>query len=101
MAEHNPTTAVDGGTEAALEEPDLQEYWRRNVRLIAGLFVIWFVVSFLAAILMAPQLNNVLFGNIPLSFWFAQQGSIIVFVILIFYYARRMNQLDREFGVED
>ncbi|MFW5911585.1 MAG: DUF4212 domain-containing protein [Halolamina sp.] len=80
---------------------DAQEYWRRNLRLIAGLLTIWFLVSFGAAILLARPLAVVSFGEIPLSFWFAQQGSIIVFVVLIFVYAWRMNKLDAEFGVED
>lgn len=84
-----------------LAEPDLKEYWRRNVRLIAGLFVVWFLVSFLAAILIANPLSEVFIGNLPAAFWFAQQGSIVVFVILIFVYARQMNKLDREYGVED
>lgn len=84
-----------------LTEQDVKEYWRRNVRLIAGLFVVWFAVSFLAAILIARPLMDVQFGQVPLAFWFAQQGSIMVFVILIFVYVWRMNQLDREFGVDD
>lgn len=84
-----------------LEESDVQEYWQRNVRLIVVLFVVWFVVSFLAAILLANPLTDVRFGEIPVAFWFAQQGSIMVFVLLIFVYVRRMNQLDREYGVED
>lgn len=84
-----------------LDPEDVREYWRRNVRLIAGLFVVWFAVSFLAAILIAEPLTEIPIGNIPLSFWFAQQGSIAVFVLLIYVYARQMNKLDREFGVED
>lgn len=87
--------------ESAPSDADLQEYWRRNVRLIVGLFVVWFAVSFLAAIILAEPLSEIKLGQIPLSFWFAQQGSIITFVILIFVYAWRMNALDREFGVED
>lgn len=84
-----------------LSEGDVKTYWRRNVRLIAGLFVIWFAVSFLAAILIAEPLMNIQIGQLPLAFWFAQQGSIMVFVILIFVYVWRMNQLDREYGVDD
>lgn len=83
------------------ETPDLKEYWRRNVRLISMLFVVWFAVSFLAAIILARPLSEVSIGNLPVSFWFAQQGSIAVFVLLIYIYARQMNKLDREFGVED
>ncbi|WP_330632001.1 DUF4212 domain-containing protein [Halocatena halophila] len=95
----------DGGTsddgELSLDDPRLEEYWRRNVRLILGLFAVWFGVSLLAGILLAGPLTEIQLGNIPVAFWFAQQGSIIVFVVLIFVYAWRMNALDREFGVED
>lgn len=80
---------------------DRREYWRRNLRLIGALFAVWFVVSFLAAIILARPLSDVYIGEIPLAFWMAQQGSIVVFVLLIFVYAWRMNKLDREFGVED
>ncbi len=96
---------TDGGTgddgELSLDDPRLEEYWRRNVRLILGLFAVWFGVSLLAGILLARPLTEIQLGNIPVAFWFAQQGSIIVFVVLIFVYAWRMNALDREFGVED
>lgn len=87
--------------EGPLDEPDYREYWRRNLRLIGILFAAWFAVSFLAAILLAEPLYEVPLGNVPLSFWFAQQGSIIAFVIIIWIYVWRMNKLDREFGVED
>lgn len=93
----NQTTESD----STPAQSDLKEYWRRNLKLIAGLFVIWFIVSFLFGIILAEPLSNVYIGNIPVPFWFAQQGSIIVFVIIIFVYARQMNKLDREFGVED
>ncbi len=76
-------------------------YWRANIRLIAILLVIWALVSLGAAILFAVPLSNFNVGQIPMSFWFAQQGSIIIFVILIFVYAWRMNKIDRQFGVEE
>lgn len=103
MSEVEPgaETATEQTTERTTDEAELREYWRRNVRLIGALFAVWFAVSFLAGILLAEPLFDISFGQIPLSFWFAQQGSIIVFVILIFVYAWRMNALDREFGVED
>jgi putative solute:sodium symporter small subunit len=63
--------------------------------------VIWFAVSYLAGILLAPALNNIMLGGYPLGFWFAQQGSIYVFVILIFWYAKKMGELDRQYGVEE
>lgn len=93
------TTVSDGGREE--EAPDLREYWRRNLRLITILMTIWFLVSFGAAILLARPLADVNIGNIPFSFWMAQQASIVVFVLLIYAYVKRMNKLDREFGVED
>ena len=84
-----------------LNEQQAKEYWRRNLSLMVKLLVIWFVVSFGFGILLVDVLNQVQIGGYKLGFWFAQQGSIYVFVILIFYYARKMGQLDREFNVEE
>ncbi|TCT24610.1 putative solute:sodium symporter small subunit [Melghiribacillus thermohalophilus] len=78
-----------------------KEYWKKNLRLIIGLLVIWFLVSLFAGIIMAKPFSNIPFFNLPLSFWFAQQGSIIFFVILIFYYARKMDQLDEQYDVKE
>lgn len=93
--------AETASKEQIIEEPDLREYWHRNLKLIGVLFAAWFAVSFLAAILLANPLSGVELGNVPVSFWFAQQGSIAVFVLLIWIYVWRMNELDREYGVED
>ncbi len=82
-------------------EADAKEYWRRNVRLMITLMVVWFVVSFGFGIILFEPLNAIRLGGYKLGFWFAQQGSIYVFVVLIFVYARRMAALDREFGVHD
>ena len=76
-------------------------YWRANLRLMAWLLAIWFVVSYGCGILFVEQLNTITFGGFKLGFWFAQQGSIYVFVVLIFVYVKKMNQLDRKFGVEE
>jgi putative solute:sodium symporter small subunit len=78
-------------------------YWRRNIRLVGVLLAIWFTVSYLLGIVLARPLNavNLPGTGIPLGFWFAQQGSIYVFVVLIFVYVRRMNALDREFQVDE
>jgi putative solute:sodium symporter small subunit len=76
-------------------------YWKANVRLVLISLVIWALVSFGAGILFRPMLSGVKVGGTDLGFWFAQQGSILVFLALIFFYAWRMNQLDREFGVEE
>ena len=88
-------------TDTGISQADATEYWRRNVKLIVALFVVWFAVSFLVAVILAEPLANVSFGAVPVSFWFAQQGSVVVFVALIWFYVWRMNKLDREFGVED
>lgn len=78
----------------------LQAYWRKNVTLIRNLLVIWALVSLVGAIILAKPLANVPFFGVTLSFWLAHQGSIIVFVILIFYYAVKMDRLDREYTEE-
>ena len=76
-------------------------YWQANVRIILISLVIWALVSFGFGILLRPALSGIAVGGTDLGFWFAQQGSIIVFLALIFFYAWRMNKLDREFGVEE
>jgi putative solute:sodium symporter small subunit len=78
-----------------------QEYWKRNLRLMVTLLVVWFVVSFGFGILLVEQLNQIEIGGFPLGFWFAQQGSIYVFLLLILIYALRMDRLDVEFGVDE
>jgi putative solute:sodium symporter small subunit len=78
-----------------------QEYWRRNLRLMAVLLAIWALVSFGAGIIFVEPLNQVSFLGVPLGFWFAQQGSIIVFVILIAVYVWRMDKLDDEYGITE
>jgi len=78
-----------------------QAYWRRNLSLMARLLVIWFIVSYGCGILFVDWLNQFRIGGYKLGFWFAQQGSIYVFVVLIFYYARKMAALDREFGEDE
>ncbi|CAN5297539.1 hypothetical protein BH23ACT9_BH23ACT9_03940 [soil metagenome] len=78
-----------------------QEYWRRNVRLMVVLLSIWFIVSFVLGILLAEPLNEIVIGGFGVGFWFAQQGSIITFVILIYVYAKRMDTIDEEFGVDE
>jgi putative solute:sodium symporter small subunit len=79
------------------------EYWRRNIRYVGALMAVWFVVSYGFGILLADTLNTFRLPgtNFPLGFWFAQQGSIYIFVILIFVYVRLMNRLDREFDVDE
>ena len=76
-------------------------YWQANIRLILISLVIWALVSFGFGIILRPMLAGIAVGGTDLGFWFAQQGSIIVFLILIFFYAWRMNKLDREHGVDE
>jgi len=78
-----------------------QQYWQANIRLVIGCLIVWFTVSFGFGVLLVKQLNAFRLGGYQLGFWFAQQGSIYIFVALIFFYAWRMNQLDRKFNVEE
>ena len=75
-------------------------YWKENLRYLLILLSIWFAVSYGAGIIFKDALNNVKLGGFPLGFWFAQQGSIYVFVILIFVYVRLMNKLDKKYGYD-
>jgi putative solute:sodium symporter small subunit len=77
------------------------EYWKANIRLVTTLLIIWFVVSYLFGIILVEPLNAIRIGGAGLGFWFAQQGSIFTFLILIFVYAVRMNALDRKFDVHE
>lgn len=83
------------------KEKDPSAYWSANVRLILISLFIWALVSFGFGIILRPLLAGISVGGTDLGFWFAQQGSIIVFLILIFFYAWRMNKLDQEFGVDE
>lgn len=80
---------------------DLKNYWKKNIQYLIILLCIWFLVSFGCGILFAGSLNAFKIGGFPLGFWFAQQGSIYVFVVLIFVYVYLMNRLDREFNVDE
>ena len=83
------------------DQPNNQAYWKANLKLVAWCLSIWFVVSFLFGIILVEPLNKISIGGYKLGFWFAQQGSIYVFVVLIFFYTYRMNKLDRQFGVNE
>lgn len=78
-----------------------KEYWRRNLRLMVILLTIWFLVSYVGGILAVDVLNNISLGSFPLGFWIAQQGSIYTFVLLIAFYAWRMDKIDDEMGVAE
>ncbi|MCW8085725.1 DUF4212 domain-containing protein [Sabulicella glaciei] len=77
------------------------DYWKANLRLVRNCLIIWFLASFGFGILLRPLLSGIRIGGTDVGFWFAQQGSILIFLALIFYYAWRMNRIDRRFGVEE
>jgi putative solute:sodium symporter small subunit len=76
-------------------------YWKENLRYLTILLTIWFLVSFVCGILLVDELNSIRLGGFKLGFWFAQQGSIYVFVVLIFVYIRLMNKLDKKYGGDE
>ena len=76
-------------------------YWYAVLKLVAVMLVIWFLVSYGAGIIFAPALNSISIGGYPLGFWFAQQGSMYIFVALIFIYAKLMENLDKKFDVHE
>jgi putative solute:sodium symporter small subunit len=78
-----------------------KKYWKKNLKYLAILLSIWFLVSFVFGILLVDELNTIRMGGFKLGFWFAQQGAIYVFVILIFVYIKLMNKLDKEFGFNE
>ena len=80
---------------------DVKEYWQKNIRLMTILLAIWFVVGYVFGIFMVNPLNTIKLGGFPLGFWFAQQGAIYVFVVLIFVYCVLMKKLDKEYDVEE
>ena len=78
-----------------------KDYWKDNLRLVAILLAIWFAVSFLFGIILVEPLNAIRVGGVGLGFWFAQQGSIYTFLVLIFVYAKKMDDLDRKHDVHE
>ena len=83
-----------------MTNPD-QDYWKKNKRYLLILLVIWFLVSYGCGILFAPFLDNIRIGGFKVGFWFAQQGSIYAFVVIIFVYVYLMNKLDKSHTEED
>ena len=77
--------------------PNNKKYWRDNILLITKCLIIWFISSYVCGIILVNQLNIIRMGGYKLGFWFAQQGSIYIFVILIFYYSFKMNGLDEKY----
>jgi len=78
-----------------------KKYWKENLRYLSILLTIWFVVSYVFGIFLVDQLNAIRLGGFKLGFWFAQQGAMYVFVILIFVYVRWMNKLDKKYNVDE
>lgn len=78
-----------------------KQYWKENVKLMLTLLAVWFAVSYGAGILLVDALNEISFFGFKLGFWFAQQGAIYTFIVLIFVYVNRMNALDRKFNVHE
>ncbi|SDZ95837.1 DUF4212 domain-containing protein [Microbulbifer marinus] len=82
-------------------EQHADDYWKENLRLMLTLLVIWFAVSFGCGVLLVDELNAIRLGGFKLGFWFAQQGSIYVFLALIVVYVIKMNKLDRRYNVHE
>ncbi len=80
---------------------DNKDYWKENISLIIKCLTIWFIVSYGCSIIFVEVLNNIRLGGYKLGFWFAQQGSIYTFVILIFYYVYEIDKIDKRYGVAD
>lgn len=78
-----------------------QAYWYAVLKLVGIILGVWFLVGYVFSILLAPALNNIHVGGYPLGFWFAHQGSIYIFVALIFIYAKLMGNLDKKFDVDE
>jgi putative solute:sodium symporter small subunit len=78
-----------------------EEYWKTNIKIVLSLLSVWFIVSFGCGILFVEELNEYTIGGFKLGFWFAQQGSMIIFVILIVIYINLMNKLDVKYNVDE
>ena len=83
------------------DDSNAQAYWSATLGLLTKVLVIWFVVSYLAGIIFASALNSIKLGGYPLGFWFAHQGSIYIFIALIFWYAKKIGDIDRKFGMQE
>lgn len=84
-----------------MPKKDLKKYWKTNLKYLGILLTIWFIVSYLFGIILVDELNTIRLGGFKLGFWFAQQGSIYVFVILIIIYIKLMNKLDKKYEVNE
>ncbi len=96
MSDHNMS-------ESSQHQDRMQQYWKKNISIIGALLAVWAVVSYGFGILLVEPMNNILMpgSGLPLGFWFAQQGAIYVFVVLIYIYAKALDKLDKEFDVNE
>ena len=78
-----------------------EDYWKANVKLLTICMIIWFIVSYLFGIILVEPLNTIRLGGYKLGFWFAQQGSIYVFLLLIYFYAKQMAKIDKQFNAQE
>ncbi|VWX59907.1 DUF4212 domain-containing protein [Sphingorhabdus sp. 109] len=97
MSDKDPDKSAEGGATSGAEKA----YWAQNLRLLWTLMSIWFVVSFGAGILFRDFLDQFALGGYPLGFWFAQQGAIYFFILLILFYSIRMKQIERQYDLDD
>ena len=99
----SPPVGEPRSTDRSRRDRSPQEYWRRNIRYVGVLLAVWFLVSYGAGIIFADALDRIRIPGtgFPLGFWFSQQGSIYIFVALIFFYAWRMNRIDRHHDVHE
>lgn len=86
---------------AQKDEENGKAYWKANLSLLRLCLIIWFFCSYVLGIFLVEPMNKIMLGGYPLGFWFAQQGSMYVFLALIVFYAIRMGQIDRKFGMEE
>src|SRR5690606_16537779 len=101
LCRRSTITPIRGDISMADHPSSNNAYWKANLRIIGISLVIWFVCSFGMGIILRPALSGIMVGGADLGFWMAQNGSIYIFIILIFVYAKVMNRLDREHGVEE
>lgn len=84
-----------------MSKNNLKQYWKENLKYLVYLLSVWFVVSYGCGIIFVDELNAFRLGGFKLGFWFAQQGAIYVFVVLIYIYIRLMSKLDEKYGVDE
>jgi putative solute:sodium symporter small subunit len=99
---HPHTKTISEGNAMSFETKEhAKQYWRENLKLMLTLLSVWFVVSYGAGILLVDALNEIRLFGFKLGFWFAQQGAIYTFIVLIFVYVKKMNALDKKYNVQE